>query len=81
MMIWIGKTTECVPFRVKFVVKPGTGILMTTPKKMNRVSEEKQLNDLFVLLEYSETFEDFIKGMPEESRLRIFTEIKRYYGD
>lgn len=54
---------------------------MTTPKKMNRVSEEKQLNDLFVLLEYSETFEDFIKGMSEESRLRIFTEIKRYYGD
>lgn len=49
--------------------------------KPTRVSEEKQLNDLFVLLEYSETFGDFIKGMSEESRLRIFTEIKRYYGD
>ena len=49
--------------------------------KPNRVSEEKQLNDLFVLLEYSDTFKDFIAGMTEETRLKIFNEIKRYYGD
>jgi hypothetical protein len=46
-----------------------------------RVTEEKLLNDMFVLLEYSDTFEEFIKNMSEEARLTLFTEIKRYYGD
>lgn len=45
------------------------------------VSDDKLLNDMFVLLEYSETFKEFVEGMNEESRLRLFTEIKRYYGD
>ncbi len=49
--------------------------------KTTRVSEEKQLNDLFVLLEYSDTYEELIKNMDEDTRLRLFTEIKRYYGD
>lgn len=39
------------------------------------------LNDLFVLLEYSDSFEEFIKNMTEDARLRLFSEIKRYYGD
>jgi hypothetical protein len=45
-----------------------------------RVNEEKLLNDLFVLLEYSDSFEEFVKNMSEDARLRIFDEIKRYYG-
>ena len=53
----------------------------TMTKKPTRVSEEKQLNDLFVLLEYSDTYEELIKNMDEDTRLRLFTEIKRYYGD
>lgn len=44
------------------------------------LTEDKMLNDLFVLLEYSDTFQEFVKGMTEESRLKIFNEIKRYYG-
>lgn len=47
--------------------------------KKNRVNEEQQLNDLFVLLEYSDSFEEFVKNMSEDARLRIFDEIKRYY--
>lgn len=50
-------------------------------KHQPRLNEEKMLNDLFVLLEYSDSFEEFIKNMDEDSRLRLFTEIKRYYGD
>lgn len=48
---------------------------------MNRVNEEKLLNDLFVLLEYSDSFEEFVKNMGEEARLQLFSAIKRYYGD
>ena len=47
----------------------------------SRVNEEKMLNDLFVLLEYSDSFPEFIKNMDEQTRLALFTEIKRYYGD
>lgn len=50
-------------------------------RKPERVSEEKMLNDMFVLLEYSDNFKEFVEGMPEETRLQLFTEIKRYYGD
>lgn len=50
-------------------------------KRSNRVSEEKMLNDMFVLLEYSDSFKEFVAGMSEEARLRIFEEIKKYYGD
>ena len=46
-----------------------------------RVSEEKQLNDMFVVLEYSDSFKEFIENMDEDTRLRLFTEIKSYYGD
>ena len=49
-------------------------------RSKSRVSEEQQLNDLFVLLEYSDSFEEFVKNMSEDARLRIFDEIKRYYG-
>lgn len=47
----------------------------------SRVSEEAMMNHLFVLLEYSDTFKEFVEGMSEDARLRIFDEIKRYYGD
>jgi hypothetical protein len=46
-----------------------------------RVSEEKMLNEMFVALEYSDNFEEFVKSISEDARLRLFTEIKRYYGD
>ncbi len=49
--------------------------------KQPRVNEEKLLNEMFVLLEYSDSFTEFVKNMSEEARLQIFTEIKRYYGD
>lgn len=49
--------------------------------RMNRVNEEKLLNELFVLLEYSDSFEELVKNMAEEVRLELFHEIKRYYGD
>lgn len=48
--------------------------------KQSRVNEEKLLNDLFVLLEYSDNFKEFVEGMAEETRLQLFTQIKRYYG-
>lgn len=48
--------------------------------RKSRVTEEQQLNDLFVLLEYSDSFEEFVKTMTEDVRLRIFDEIKLYYG-
>lgn len=47
----------------------------------SRVSEEKMLNDMFVMLEYSDSFKEFVEAMTEEMRLEIFSEIKRYYGD
>jgi len=47
----------------------------------SRVNEEKMLNDMFVLLEYSDSFAEFVKGMDEDTRLNLFVEIKRYYGD
>lgn len=50
-------------------------------KSKSLVTEDKMLNDLFILLEYSDTFQEFVKGMTEEARLKIFNEIKRYYGD
>jgi hypothetical protein len=49
-------------------------------RKPERVSEEKMLNDMFVLLEYSDNFKEFVDGMTEDTRLQLFTEIKRYYG-
>lgn len=58
------------PERVKEAEKPMT----------KRVSEEKMLNDMFVLLEYSDNFKEFVEGMTEDTRLQLFTEIKRYYG-
>jgi hypothetical protein len=55
--------------------------MASSKPKLNRVSEEKLLNDLFVLLEYSDSFKEFVEGMNEDARLLLFTEIKRYYGD
>jgi hypothetical protein len=49
-------------------------------KPAKRVTEEKMLNDLFVLLEYSDNFKEFVEGMTEDTRLILFDEIKRYYG-
>ena len=46
----------------------------------NRVNEEKLLNEMFVLLEYSDNFKEFVEGMTEDTRLILFDEIKRYYG-
>lgn len=48
--------------------------------KQSRVNEEKLLNDLFVLLEYSDNIREFVEGMTEDTRLQLFTQIKRYYG-
>ena len=48
--------------------------------KSERLSEEKMLNDMFVLLEYSDNFKEFVEGMTEDTRLILFDEIKRYYG-
>lgn len=48
---------------------------------IKRITEEKMLNDMFVLLEYSDSFKEFIANMDEDTRLALFTEIKRYYGD
>jgi hypothetical protein len=52
---------------------------MAQPK--SRVNEEKLLNDLFVLLEFTDSFKEFVAGMGEDARLILLTEIKRYYGD
>jgi len=48
---------------------------------MKRINEEKLLNDMFVVLEYSDNFKQFIENIPEDARLELFSEIKRYYGD
>jgi hypothetical protein len=34
--------------------------------KQSRVNEEKLLNDLFVLLEYSDNIKEFVEGMNQE---------------
>lgn len=47
----------------------------------SRVNEEKCLNDMFVVLEFSDSFKEFIVNMNEDTRLALFDEIKRYYGD
>jgi hypothetical protein len=39
------------------------------------------LNEMFIALEYSDNFKEFIESISEEARLALFTEIKRYYGD
>jgi hypothetical protein len=46
-----------------------------------RVSEEKMLNEMFVALEYSDNFDEFVKSISEDARLKLFDSIKRYYGD
>lgn len=43
-------------------------------KKSNRVNEEKMLNDMFVLLEYSDSFYDFVMHLPKET----FEELKNH---
>jgi hypothetical protein len=50
-------------------------------RSKSRVNTEKLLNDLFVLLEYSDSFEEFVANMSEDARLELFTQIKKYYGD
>lgn len=54
---------------------------MASRKPANRVSEEKMLNDMFVVLEYSDSFKEFVENISEEMRVQLFDEIKRYYGD
>jgi hypothetical protein len=48
---------------------------------IKRIAVEKMLNDLFVLLEYSDSFEELVKNMDEATRLELFVQIKKYYGD
>ena len=48
--------------------------------RKSSVNVEKLLNEMFVLLEYSDNFKEFVEGMTEDTRLILFDEIKRYYG-
>lgn len=48
-------------------------------RKSERVSEEKMLNDMFVLLEYSDNFKEFVDGMTEDTRKAIWTHINAYF--
>lgn len=34
----------------------------------HRVNEEKLLNEIFVTLEYSDSFEEFVKNLSDEAR-------------
>ena len=34
---------------------------------MNKVNEEKLLNEMFVLLEYSDTFKEFVKNLSQDA--------------
>lgn len=54
---------------------------MASSKSGNRVNEEKLLNDMFVVLEYSDNFKEFVANISEDARLQLINEIKRYYGD
>ena len=40
---------------------------MASRKPSNRVSEEKMLNDMFVLLEYSDSFQQFIDTLSRDA--------------
>jgi hypothetical protein len=50
-------------------------------RSKSRVSEEHMLNEMFVLLEYMDSFEEFVENMDEHTRLTLFNTIKKYYGD
>lgn len=43
---------------------------------MKKVNEEKLLNEMFVLLEYSDTFYDFVQGLTPEAYETLTTAIK-----
>lgn len=42
----------------------------------SRVNEEKMLNDMFVLLEYSDSFYDFVQGLSKETFEELKLQIK-----
>lgn len=42
----------------------------------NRVNEEKLLNEMFVLLEYSDNFYEFVMGLSKEAYEELKTTIK-----
>lgn len=44
------------------------GITRRPTTTMTKVNEEKLLNEMFVLLEYSDTFKAFVEGMPEDMK-------------
>lgn len=44
----------------------------------NRVNEEKLLNDLFVLLEYSSSLKEFVEGLSEEQHVALHTALHQY---
>lgn len=44
----------------------------------SRVSEEKMLNDMFVLLEYSDNFKEFVAGLSEAAFHKLHEEIHDY---
>lgn len=45
--------------------------------KTNRVNEEKLLNEMFIILEYSDSFEEFIKNLSSECYDRLITTISK----
>jgi hypothetical protein len=49
--------------------------------RKSRVNEEQLLNDMFVTLEYSDSFKEFVESIAEDARLELLNAIKKYYGD
>jgi hypothetical protein len=45
----------------------------------SRVNEEKMLNDMFVLLEYSDSFADFIQNLDSATRNQLWDALDYYY--
>ena len=45
-------------------------------RSKSRVNEEKLLNEMFILLEYSDSFYDFIMGLSPEAYKEVKNQIK-----
>jgi len=52
-------------------------------RSKSRLNEEKMLNDMFVLLEYSDNFYDFVQGLPKETfdELKLQIKLREIKGD
>lgn len=48
---------------------------------MTKVNEEKLLNEIFVTLEYSDSFREFVENMSEEAREALHTAIHGVFDD